>query len=322
MKKSLLALAVVAGFSGVAQADNTTLYGRLAYKVDFSGGEKAKDAVNVFKNNLDLKTSGVRLGVKGLEDLNNGLKVHYQLEFDFGFGGDHKGTLKEVRQANLGFSGSFGKVTLGKQTNLHGHWAGKADQMNSVSGAFADSLGSRSAKAISFVSPATGGVTAGAAVVLDGSGEVHKLGTSKNVRIYQAGLNYAVNGLEASFVYTATKGDKPGVKHGSDELFAAGVSYGNDTFLVGADYWHTASTGDYIAVAGQYYMGQNTFSADFEYANPKGAKNELMKVGLGYQYKLSKRTRAWVEGSYTRDKYEFKGKKSQYSAVVGVRHDF
>lgn len=325
MKKTLLALAVVAGFSSAAQADTTTLYGRLAYEVSLANGaDNAKDTVKVFSNKLDLATSGVRLGVKGVEDLNNGLKALYQLEFGYDFDGDakNKGKLTEVRQANVGFSSAFGTITLGKQTNLHGAWAGKADTFNSLSGTYAPSLGNRSAKAVSFISPAAGGVTIGAAVILDGSGDVLPYGTSKNVRAYQGGVNYDINGLEASFVYTATKGDQAGVKKGSHELYAAGVAYNAETFTVAADYAHLASSADYFAVAGRFAHGSNTVRVDFEYKDPKGKKNELMKVGLGYQYNFSKRTRAWVEGAYMRDKYEVQGKKSTYSAVVGLRHDF
>lgn len=306
MKKSLLTLAVVAGFASVAQAaDTTTLYGRLAYEINI------QDLKNADESTLDLSTSAVRLGVKGVEELNNGLKALYKLEFAYDFAKEaaNKGRLREIRQANVALQGGFGTLTLGKQTNLYGALNGKADIFESVSGEFR-AIPTRSAKAISLVSPA-GPVTLGAAVVLDGSKELGSGSDSKNVTVYQAGAQYGVNGLEAAFVYTGVKGTP--VKH-----YAASLGYSNDNFAAGFDYERVQKTSDYFALAGEFKSGSNTFRLGAEYLDPKAEKG-VVRALLGYQYNLSKRTYTFVEGTYERD---LETKNNGYSAVFGLRHDF
>ena len=112
MKKSLIALGVLAAVVGVAQAENTTtLYGSMAHSVvvakKFNGDEK---------NNWDLDRSVARFGIRGNEDLSSGLQVFYRFEFnayDNGLSGK-EGT----RYAYLGLRGDFGTLTLGRQDTL------------------------------------------------------------------------------------------------------------------------------------------------------------------------------------------------------------
>src|SRR5690606_11089439 len=138
MKKTLLAAALLAGFAtaGVAQAETSvTLYGILDtgygyqnYKFDGSvtpvdaNGVATGPAVGVDARS---RTSGLRsgtvngnrFGLKGSEDLGDGLRAIFQLEQGFDLGtGAGSSTKQFHRQAFVGLSSdSWGTFTMGRQ---------------------------------------------------------------------------------------------------------------------------------------------------------------------------------------------------------------
>ena len=115
MKKSLIALAVLAA-SGAAFAQSTvTIYGLLDANIN-----STKDS-NVTNTRIDsggIQTS--RFGLKGSEDLGGGLKANFKLESGFRIdtgaipnNGPTNSSLFS-RQSWVGVSGGFGEVQLGK----------------------------------------------------------------------------------------------------------------------------------------------------------------------------------------------------------------
>ncbi|NYT66178.1 porin [Alcaligenaceae bacterium] len=135
MKKTLLAAALTLGFAGVAQAETSvTLYGvidaGLGYqqsKGNISYLEGRTDATS-FKNTrtgmVDGNTfgqMGPRWGLKGVEDLGDGLRVVFQLESGFKVGTGTAGQNGQLfgRHATVGLaSDSWGQLDLGRQTNI------------------------------------------------------------------------------------------------------------------------------------------------------------------------------------------------------------
>lgn len=111
MKKSLIALAVLAA-SGAAMAQSSvTLYGIADVWV---GRTSVTTAAGVKTNTSVLQSGGLggsRLGFKGTEDLGGGLKAVFALEqgvaVDTGAGGTFN------RQSYVGLAGGFGQVTFG-----------------------------------------------------------------------------------------------------------------------------------------------------------------------------------------------------------------
>ena len=87
MKKTLAALAVLGAFAGSAAAADVTLYGVVDYGFLYNYTDKqAADGTSTDENTLKLQSgvdAGSRWGVKGTEDLGNGLKVGFQLESGF-----------------------------------------------------------------------------------------------------------------------------------------------------------------------------------------------------------------------------------------------
>lgn len=120
MKKSLIALAVLAG-SGVASAQSTvTIYGLIdSYFGQTKGTGPGQTGVSqTVINSGGLQTS--RFGLKGSEDLGGGMKVNFQLENGFNVDTGqtpNNGTTNSSifsRQSWVGVSGGFGEVKIGK----------------------------------------------------------------------------------------------------------------------------------------------------------------------------------------------------------------
>ncbi len=117
MKKSLIAMAVLASIAGVAQAQTPsaiTIYGvvdvGLAHENNGTNSVTRMDSGNL---------NGSRLGFKGTEDLGGGLSAIFQ--FENGFNAD-TGTQADTsrlfnRQAYVGLASGFGTVKLGRQQN-------------------------------------------------------------------------------------------------------------------------------------------------------------------------------------------------------------
>ncbi|MEA3130978.1 MAG: hypothetical protein QOF46_2773, partial [Paraburkholderia sp.] len=114
MKKSLLALAALGAFAGVAHAQSSvTLYGIIDEGFNINTNSGGKHLYNLSSGVLQ----GSRWGLRGTEDLGGGLKAIFVLEngFDVNNGKLGQGGLMFGRQAYVGLSSQFGTVTLGRQ---------------------------------------------------------------------------------------------------------------------------------------------------------------------------------------------------------------
>jgi len=114
MKKTLVAVAAMAAVTGaMAQA---TIYGVIdqAYNVTKSSGGPAGAGVqSSTKTSFGASQMGQSLlGVKGSEDMGNGMKASYL--YEFGLATDTSATPTN-RQSYVGLSGGFGAFRIGKQ---------------------------------------------------------------------------------------------------------------------------------------------------------------------------------------------------------------
>ena len=117
-KKSLTAVAVLGAFAGAAMASQVTMYGVVdtglmyTYK-DVADGDPTTDfEVNKLALNSGINATS-RFGLKGTEDLGNGLKIGFKLEN--GFKADD-GTFKTAgrlfdREASLSVYSDFGTLS-------------------------------------------------------------------------------------------------------------------------------------------------------------------------------------------------------------------
>lgn len=118
MKKTLLAVALLGAFAGSAMAADVTLYGRVDLSMRYTNVDPDVGSDSDFHSfeMADGNYTGSRFGLKGEEDLGNGMKVAFVLEN--GFDGD-TGALGDSdkifdRQATLHLKGAFGEVAFGR----------------------------------------------------------------------------------------------------------------------------------------------------------------------------------------------------------------
>jgi predicted porin len=107
MKKTLVALAVLGSFASAASAANSvTLYGR----VDVGYESFSRDGKDISQSGDNQS----RFGVKGQEDLGNGLAATFQLEGRFN--ADTGSYTKDMfdRESTIGLKGNFGHVRFGR----------------------------------------------------------------------------------------------------------------------------------------------------------------------------------------------------------------
>ena len=122
MKKTLAALAVLGAFAGSAMAADVTLYGLVDYGFSYEhldGDSSTYDAQDTFQMKSG-QNSGSRFGLKGTEDLGNGMKVSFVLENGFSADTGALSTSNTLfdRQATLALSGAFGEVAFGRTGQL------------------------------------------------------------------------------------------------------------------------------------------------------------------------------------------------------------
>lgn len=131
MKKTLLAAALLAGFAGVAQAETSvTLYGIIDTGIGYNKISGAGDANGSRIGMINGVQNGSRWGLRGSEDLGDGLRAVFQLESGFDSGNGKSGQNGRLfgRQATVGLaSDSWGQLDFGRQTNIASKYFGSID---------------------------------------------------------------------------------------------------------------------------------------------------------------------------------------------------
>ena len=112
MKRTSIAMAALLAAGAAHAQSSVTLYGLLDLGVDYSSNANANGHSVTRVSSGGMNTS--RWGLRGSEDLGNGLKAVYQLEGGILMDtGAADGNLFK-RQANVGLEGRFGRIVLGR----------------------------------------------------------------------------------------------------------------------------------------------------------------------------------------------------------------
>ena len=122
MKKTLAAVAVLGAFAGSALAADVQLYGivdtGVGYNhVDVDGLDDGQD-IDTFQMKSG-QASGSRWGLKGTEDLGNGLTVGFILEDGFSSDTGADSAPMFNRESSLFIEGGFGKLAMGRMGSLN-----------------------------------------------------------------------------------------------------------------------------------------------------------------------------------------------------------
>jgi len=130
MKKTLIAFAALSAIAGMAQAQSTvTIYGLLDANIgSFKTNGVVTNAAGVTSiqsfRQTKIETDGLngnRWGIRVKEDLGNGLAAIGNLESGISLdtGSSAQGGLLFGRRANVGLSGGFGTVTIGRNSSSY-----------------------------------------------------------------------------------------------------------------------------------------------------------------------------------------------------------
>ena len=344
MKKTLIALAVLAA-SGAAMAQSSvTLYG----VADIWFGSTKATTAGVGERQTVISSSGVngsRWGLKGTEDLGNGLKAIFQLESGFNLdnGSSAQGGLLFGRQAFVGVQSGFGTVTLGRQYSAYDDLHGAVDHNYDAATFVATYLvaangmadyNNRINNSVKFQSANYSGFSAAA---LYGFGENKNLvGTNVNgdaTDTASLNIQYANGPLLVGYAYQQEKQVKVGL--GQDK---------NKYNLIGGSYDFGV-----VKLVGSYNQAKNDSTKDKEYqvgvvvpfgaaaisagyAHSKSDNGANSRKGSGYSvlatYDLSKRTRLYAGAVDAKASalnaagtgYNAQTKTTTYG--LGVRHSF
>lgn len=143
MKKTLAAVAVLGAFAGSALAANVTLYGIVDEGLAYTHVDPDTGAAKTDKLSLDSGIqSGSRWGLKGTEELGNGLTVGFILESGFAADSGNQAVSGKLfnRESSLSLSGDFGTIKAGR-LGTFGQGTSSTGKVGAVS-AFGTSYGS------------------------------------------------------------------------------------------------------------------------------------------------------------------------------------
>ncbi len=329
MKKSLLALAVLGAFAGVASAQSSvTIYGLLDQAVSKgNGGTAPNPGANGLSRAYQVRQSaGSRLGFRGSEDMGGGLSAQFQIEHRFSPDDGAAATpFWNGRSYVQVTSAAVGSVYMGRDYTPAFWPAVKSDpfgwdgvgQIGTAGWAgylTPAGQGVRTSNTVGFKSASFGGLTVQGAV---GLSENSTTGRTNGFNVeYGGGPIYAGLGYEG-----VSKGlqDKQGVvnfafhydlgvvklmAYGAQAKVGAGGNTKNKMFSLGA----------------RAPIGPGVLKAQVYRLDPQGNKNNETKFGIGYDYSLSKRTNLYVD--FGQAKSDVTGVTSNRAAAVGMKHTF
>ena len=289
MKKSLLALAALTAFAGVASAQSSvTLFGI----VDLSVNSVKNGSLSQKLLSSDQLNSN-RLGFRGVEDLGGGMRAGFWLEGAMSPDNGTAGGQTWQRRSTVSLMGGFGEVRLGRDyTPSFWNYTifdpfgtnGMGSSLNIVStlSSGATTL-VRANNTVGYFLPAAGGVY-GQVQVAAGEGATGN-------KYFGGRLGYAGGPVNVAVAYGKT--DKTGamIDDYTDINFGGSFNMGFMS-LMGTYSKRDYSTADQknIMVGLTVPFGQSTLKAAYNTASGSAKSLEAKQISFGYQYDLSKRT--------------------------------
>jgi len=276
MKKTLLAVALAAGFAGAAQAETSvTLYGLIDAGVGYNqikgpGGNKQSRIGAV-----DGVSSGSRFGLRGVEDLGDGLSAVFQLEGGFSpnNGNSSQGGRLFGRQATVGLqSDSWGRLDFGRQTNLASKYFSAIDPFSlsydtaNMGATFGSANTMRLDNMVLYQTPSFSGLKFGIGYSFNADDNNDNSGgnfqTGDNNRVLTTGLQYINGPLTLAASYDRMNPDNStagGKNDGHIQQYIVGGAYDFEVVKVSAafsqtrDGWFVSTNLDTLPTGVQNY---------------------------------------------------------------------
>ena len=320
MKKTLVALAVLGSFAGAASAaTSVTMYGRLDVGYDsfhHDGLKLQQDAV----------ANMSRFGIKGEEDLGNGLAATFKLEGRFS--GDTGKYTKDMfdRESTVGLKGAFGHVRFGRALAAMDNGIGDFSVGERVASFDTYASAARHSNS-AFYDYSNSGFSVGGNVSTKG-GDIGN--TTEGVDGNKVGYGlYAKYAADAFALGAAYQRDSYNSTYAAaTKEWGVGASYTFKPVTVGASYAQLKADGSDSKhkIINAFISGDVTANDTvyFQYNRAKdtGAK-AANAYGLGYMHALSKRTSVYAETARTkRADPTSKELVSGWDYSVALRHKF
>ena len=323
MKKSLIALAVLAA-SGVAMAQSSvTLYGVADVGLVKSNGISAQMSSAGSMNN---GTS--RLGVRGVEDLGGGLKASFNFEHGLGLedgAGNLSGGKMWSRAAWLALQGGFGRFQMGRTLNPSFYgvaaWELTGTANYSVVGTQFDFTGQgpRTSSVFQYTTPNMGGFS-GTIGYIAKPDNIIPAGDANGNAKYDLNLIYANGPIVAALSYNKTNGNNASGASYKGNM-ALGASYDFGMAKVAGSIQNNGGPSKGFTIGATVPVGAFALTLDIARENGDGMKNTDFLVEA--KYALSKRTFAYAvyykDGDAPGGVYKT-GAKNHLG--LGVRHNF
>lgn len=314
MKKSLLALAALTAFAGVASAQSSvTLFG----VVDLNARQVKNGSAGSISSLSQDGNASSRLGFRGVEDLGGGLRAGFWIEGalgpDTGTGASSLGNGSAAqewrRRSTLSLMGGFGELRLGRDytPSFWNYTVFDPFGTNGVGNSLAtvSTLGSgattlvRANNTIGYFLPAMGGLY-GQAQVAAGEGATGN-------KYFGGRLGYAAGPVNVAAAYGRT--DKTGamVDDYTDLNVGASFKTGFATFMGHLSKREYSTQSQRTGLIGATVpMGAGTFKASFvkstgSSVGPLINQYDATQISVGYVYDLSKRTALYTHAARVRN---------------------
>ena len=321
MKKSLIALAALAAVGAASAQSSVTLYGI----ADISAGVVEVDGVSreTGFNKANLQQS--RVGIKGSEDLGNGLKAVFNYEHGFNSANGAFTAGAEARRAVVGLQGGFGSVLLGRD-KLPLYRLTEDTSADSISDFSTTNLvGGKRTNGVHYAGN-FGGVGISAAVGYDRHDDLTG-GADTQDTAYGLGLSYATGPFMVGIAGEQIKSEagSPLVTTSKETNYGIGGTYDFTAAKVFANYLVSDVDGaagkDKEANIGvKVPFGAASLVAEVGYNDGDGYDGYDYNVGANYAF--SKRTDAYVRAARIDNKDFDTREEKTTKYAVGLRHKF
>jgi len=284
-------------------------------------GKVNVSVVNTDTNSGDmweLNSNASRIGFKGATEISDSLEVFYKAEFEVCVDdGDCKGQTFSQRNIMGGIRGSFGSVLAGKHDSPTKLAQKKIDLFNDLEGDIKNTFEgeNRLSNIVAYSTPKVSGLQATLAMI-PGEDTATDNGLADGISY---SLNYSANDL-----YIAIAGDQD---IDSQDLLRIVSQYKMDALKLGFMYQQNEKndgsldeSGYFISAA--YKVDQLTYKAQFGTVENDITGDEEQTFSLGADYKLGKKTKAFVFYTDNSDSIVSGADKDETNFGLGLEHKF
>jgi predicted porin len=330
MNKKLITLAVAAALVAPAAAmADATIYGKLNMSVDYFDADAGPAISNGLINNRGEfdgwavnkgplgrgEGRANRLGVKGSEDLGNGLKAIYQIEFGVTMAEENGGSpisggddTLSMRNSFVGLAGGWGTLLVGRHDTPMKISTGKLDLFSDTMADYNGTIGFQDLRvdnAIAYISPSFAGFQLAAASHVGGGASVsgiNNLDSDSLAEAYSIAAIYKNGPFYGAAAYEVLTDDLIGFPDGVDgddfDKWRVGLGLLDWNGFTLAGVYENQDPGgdlddrDLWQISAGYAFGNNMIKAN--YGQNDGDDLDIENWTIGFDHNFSKRTTAYL----------------------------